>query len=169
MVHIYTQWLHKLSAQEWNIGSLDFLHPFSTPGFRAEESERRTISVESIGMGLVLLQKLWTQDYFDALILFMIVSLSKVCLWTKFHDFFQNIAYKSQNLHIPPLLDQVCIYLLSFFCGHECWEFSLGRVSIYVEKRNWHWACCAALIVLERKSCQWRSSILVFGTLTTMN
>ena len=67
MVHIYTQWLHKLSAQEWNIGSLDFLHPFSTPGFRAEESERRTISAKSIGMGLVLvLQKIWTQDYFDA-------------------------------------------------------------------------------------------------------
>ena len=164
MVHIYTQWLHKLSAQEWNIGSLDFLHPFSTPGFRAEESERRTISVKSIGMGLVLLQKLLTKDYFDAKsIKLKGLSLDQIS-W-----FFPKIAYKSQNLHIPPLLDQVCIYLLSFFCGHECWEFSLGRVSIYVEKRNWHWACCAALIVLERKSCQWRSSILVFGTLTTMN
>ena len=161
MVHIYTQWLHKLSAQEWNIGSLDFLHPFSTPGFRAEESERRTISVESIGMGLVVLQKLWTQDYFDALILFMIVSLSKVC---------SKILHTNHRIYtFPHSWTRYAFTFSVFFCGHECWEFSLGRVSIYVEKRNWHWACCAALIVLERKSCQWRSSILVFGTLTTMN
>ena len=57
MVHIYTM-IAQVVCPRMKHWQPDFLHPFSTPGFRAEESERRTISVESIGMGLVLLQKL---------------------------------------------------------------------------------------------------------------